>query len=346
MAALNRFATACAAAVMLVAFSAGGADPQTPEDKAKPAAERRSQAKPPAQTNPNKKKPIKPAQQAQPKPPKSPPPPAATADCKVETVGETGPVTYTVPIPQPGSKQRVAECLVPVRRAVALASKGQILMIDVRITPDFEQYRIPGSLNIPLPFVKTKAFLRQRPFVLVNEGRSSGELEAACKTLRAAGFKQAGVLRGGLVGWRGANGTIEGDLLAQRELGRMPPVEFAQEGGYGDWIVVSLASVPAEELRKFLPQAVPVAVKDDIQLAAAVKSTVAKRARKGVEPKLLIVDDDGSRTERIEHALQGKLPQQVFVLEGGLAGYRKFWTEQAAIWAAVDRGPRKPRCGA
>jgi rhodanese-related sulfurtransferase len=245
--------TACAGC-LLAAFassSALGADtPAKQKPASKPVAQ--SVAKPTpgarpktkakqAQTNKN---PTRPTQQAQPKQPATP---AVAADCNVETLAETGPLTYTVPIPQPGTRKRVAECLVPTGRATALAAKGKLLLVDVRNASQFEHYRIPGSLNIPLSFVKTKEFLRQRPFALVNEGRSSAALEAACKELRAAGFKQAGVLRGGLAGWRSAKGAVEGDVLAQRGLLRMRPVELAEEGGYGDWIVLSVASVPAEE---------------------------------------------------------------------------------------------------
>jgi rhodanese-related sulfurtransferase len=268
-----------------------------------------------------------------------------TADCRVETVADTGPVTYTVPIPRPGSKKRVAQCLMPPKQALALVNKGTLLVVDTRRPDDFERYRIPGSLNIALPFVKTKAFLRDRAFVLVDAGRASGTLEDSCRQLRAAGFKQAAVLRGGLIGWRGANGAIEGDLLGQRELTRMAPVELAQEGAYDDWIVLSLAAAPAAEVRKFIPQAVPLKAGIEAKLAAEVKAAVAKRSRKGVEPRVLLVDSDGTRTERIEHLLGGKLAYPVMLLDGGLAGYRKFWTEQAAIWAALERGPRKPGCG-
>ena len=334
-----------------LAFASGSALAADAPAKQKPASKPAAQsaAKPTPGARPETKKKqaqAKPAQRAQPKQPAAPASPAATADCSVETVAETGPVTYTVPIPRPGTSRRVAECLVSAKRAAVLVAKGNLLVVDVRNAPQFEQYRIPGSLNIPLSFVKTKQFLKRRPFVLVNEGRTSGTLEAACKELRAAGFKQAGVLRGGLAAWRGAKGAVEGDLLAQRELRHMRPGELAAEGGYGDWIVLSLANVPSEELRRFVPQAVPLAVRDDAQLAAAVKSAVAKRTRKGGESKVLVLDDDGSRMERIEYLLQGQLAQPAFVLEGGLAGYRQFWTEQAAIWAAADRGPRKPRCGA
>jgi rhodanese-related sulfurtransferase len=279
-------------------------------------------------------------------PPHSPVPQATPdADCRVETVADTGPVTYTVPIPQPGSKKRVAQCLMPPKQALALVSKGTLLVVDTRRPDDFERYRIPGSMNIGLPFVKTKAFLRDRAFALVDTGRASGTLEDSCRQLRAAGFKQAAVLRGGLIGWRGANGAIEGDLLAQRELTRMAPVELAQEGAYDDWIVLSLAAAPAAEVRKFIPQAVPLKAGIDAKLAAEVRAAVAKRSRKGVEPRVLLVDSDGTRTERIEHLLGGKLAYPVMLLDGGLAGYRRFWTEQASIWAALDRGPRKPGCG-
>jgi rhodanese-related sulfurtransferase len=324
---------------------------QVAQSQTKPAAEqtakpRKTTPKQSAQQRPKKR--VQPAAApAEAQKPSTPATPAETADCSVETVAETGPVTYTVPIPVPGSKQRAAECLVPGARAVALAKKGELLIVDTRRESDFAQYRIPGSLNIQLSFVKTKAFLKDRAFALVNEGRSTAALENACRELRAAGFKRAGVLQGGLGGWRNAKGVVEGDLLAQRALTRMAPAEFAEEGGYGDWLVASVASVPPKELDKFLPRAVPLASgKDDSRFAAALKAAAAKRARKGVDLKVLVVDDDGSRIEKLESLVPAGTASQVVFLEGGLAGYRKFWTEQAAIWAALDRGPRRPRCGA
>jgi rhodanese-related sulfurtransferase len=289
-----------------------------------------------------------PAATSQPgQPGQAPASPQDSANCTVESVDETGPVTYTVPIPLPGSRQRVAKCLMAPKQALALYKKGSLFVVDVRGAPDFERYRIPGAMNIPLSFVKTKPFLKAQPFVLVDANPGSGELESACQQLREAGFKQAAVLRGGLMGWRQAGGTIEGDLLAQRELNRMAPAVFAEEGGYADWLVVSVTSAPQEELNKFLPKAIALAhPADDTRFAADLESAVAKRTRKGTQLNVLIVDDDGSRIEKLESLLPGGLTNPVMFLEGGLAGYRKFWTEQAAIWAAADRGPKRPRCGA
>jgi rhodanese-related sulfurtransferase len=314
-----------------------------PRTKPKPRSQaqkpKKKDATPPAEAQPAKAQPAK-ADEA-------PATPQDTANCTVESVAETGPVTYTVPIPVPGSKQRVASCLMAPKQAMALYKKGSLFVVDVRGATDFEHYRIPGAMNIPLSFVKTKAFLKAQPFVLVDASPGSGELESACQQLREAGFKQAAVLRGGLMGWRRASGTIEGDLLAQRELNRMPPVEFAEEGGYADWLVVSVASAPKDELAKFLPKAVALPhASDDASFAADLKTAVAKRTRKGTELNVLVVDDDGSRIEKLESLVPTGLANPVMFLEGGLAGYRKFWTEQAAIWAAADRGPKRPRCGA
>jgi hypothetical protein len=73
---------------------------------------------------------------------------------------------------------------------------------------------------------------------------------------------------------------------------------------------------------------------------------VAKRTRKGNDPKLLIVDDDGTHYDKLEPLLQAALPNEVYFLDSGVRGYKKFWTEQTAIWAAVDRPRRRPGCGA
>jgi rhodanese-related sulfurtransferase len=274
-------------------------------------------------------------------------PTTAAADCKVQAATETGPVSYTVPIPTPGSRQLVSQCLMPAKQAVALAARGALLIVDTRSEPEFERYRIPGSMNIPAAFVKTKAFLRGHAFVLANAGQTSAALEETCEALRAAGFKQAAVLRGGLSGWKKAQGVVEGDLLAQRELDRMQPVEYAEEGAYGDWLVASVADLPAQELTKFFPKAMPLPnAKDDTKFITDLDAAMIKRARKGLDLKVLIVDDDGSRIERLESRLPAALAGQVFFLEGGVAGYRRFWSEQAAIWAALDRGPKQPRCGA
>jgi rhodanese-related sulfurtransferase len=236
--------------------------------------------------------------------------------------------------------------LIPARDAITQVRKGSLLVVDVRPAAEFERFRIPGSLNIPPQFVKTKAFLKSQSFALVNEGRSSASLEQLCTDLRAAGYRQAAVVRGGINAWRMARGTVEGDLLAQRSLVRMRPSEYAIERAYPDWLVVNLSNASKDDASAFLPGAVGLSAKGgDKKFVAALKSTVTKRTRKGMELKVLIVDSDGADYEKLEPSLQGALANQVYFLDGGLTGYRKFWTEQSAIWAAAERPRRGPNCG-
>lgn len=318
-----------------------------PVAPSKPAASRAKRQQPPAAAPASAEADAKPAAAGKPAEQVPAAARAAAADCTVEARGEAGPVTYTVPIPVPGSRQRVSQCLLAPKQAVGLAKKGALLAVDTRTEPEFERYRIPGSLNIPLAFVKTKPFLRERAFALVNDGQSTAALERACEALHAAGFKHAAVLRGGLAGWRKAGGTIDGDPLAQRSLNRMEPIEYAEEGGYGDWLVASVATAPADEVAKFLPRAVTLTPGDDgARFGADLEAAIAKRARKGVDLKVLVVDDDGKRIERLESLLPADVASRVLFLNGGFQGYRRFWSEQAAIWAAVERGPKPPHCGA
>jgi rhodanese-related sulfurtransferase len=338
---MNRLTTArCAASALsllralLVAAALTWTGPVLSVESAKPSVPKVKKSKPPV---PAKSLELTPA------------PPQPASDCTLDALDPqtNRSVIYSVRLPAPGSKQRVSACLLPAKQAIQQARKSELLLVDVRTARSYERYRVAGSLNIPIAFVKTKSFLKPQAFALVNEGRESSELEAMCQELRAQGFSRAVVLQGGLNAWRKAKGVIDGDLLAQRELTHMHHAEFAAEGNYADWIVVSIATVPVKDVQSLLPQAVSVPpVEDSGKLAAAVKSAVAKRARKGTESKVLVVDDDGARYDRIENDLAAVLPQSLYFLDGGLKGYRKFWSEQATIWAAAAKPPRKPACGA
>ena len=47
-----------------------------------------------------------------------------------------------------------------------------IVLVDIRRRVEFEKFRIPGSINIPLFAIKTKAFLKSKSLVIVDEGYS------------------------------------------------------------------------------------------------------------------------------------------------------------------------------
>src|SRR5512134_1867005 len=64
-----------------------------------------------------------------------------------------------------------------------MKSKQDALLIDVRDRDAFEKLRIPGSIHIAPYSLKTKAFLRNKPLVLVSEGYSDAALELTCRSM-------------------------------------------------------------------------------------------------------------------------------------------------------------------
>ena len=58
-----------------------------------------------------------------------------------------------------------------------LQQNKTILLVDVRRPEEFEKSRIPNTLNIPLHKVKTKIFLKNLDFVLINAGGNYRTLE-------------------------------------------------------------------------------------------------------------------------------------------------------------------------
>ena len=82
-----------------------------------------------------------------------------------------------------------------------LREKQEIILIDVRKKVEFEKFRIPGSINIPVFAIETKAFLKSTPLVIVNEGYNYGELEQECERLMGRA-SAAGPVVGSLCTWK------------------------------------------------------------------------------------------------------------------------------------------------
>jgi protein-disulfide isomerase/uncharacterized membrane protein/rhodanese-related sulfurtransferase len=102
-----------------------------------------------------------------------------------------------------------------VRQLLAGATKP--LLVDVRSAKDYAQGRIPGAINIPVEdFARDWNRLpKDRPLVLYESGRSSGDI---CAASRAAGrallehgfsFEKVKVYQEGLAGWERAGQPIQ-----------------------------------------------------------------------------------------------------------------------------------------
>jgi rhodanese-related sulfurtransferase len=243
-------------------------------------------------------------------------------------------------------RNRDRTCLVTVAAVEKQRLKMDVRFVDVRTPAEFEQYRISESINIPLHLVKTKNFLKNSPFVLVNDGRSTVELEQVCQELRQGGFRQVTVLEGGLNTWRENARPLAGDAFAQMQINRMRPEELFVERVYSDWLVLD-ASTPGKykDMRQWLPaNAAVISAKAGVDIAASLRTLIAKHSKTNPQGRVLLVADDNQAYARLDASLQKAGAISTLRLDGGLAGYRDFISRQVAMWKQQNQPRRLPSC--
>ena len=105
-------------------------------------------------------------------------------------------------ITDPGSKGAV-----DATGATVLINREDALVIDVRPMADFNQGPIVGAKNIPMNGFKNQLgqLEKHKDRTIVVSCRSGSQSQAACKTLREAGFSKVFNLRGGIMGWQSAS---------------------------------------------------------------------------------------------------------------------------------------------
>ncbi|MFY9942053.1 MAG: rhodanese-like domain-containing protein [Desulfobacterales bacterium] len=239
--------------------------------------------------------------------------------------------------------------LVDVRSVLQRLAKGDpLVLVDVRSPEAFERVRIPGSLNIPLQFIRTKPFLKPTSVVLVNEGFDLQPLARECERLESAGFA-ASVVSGGLCAWHRANGSLEGDLGAAAEFNRVTPQAVFLEKDMASRLVVDVSGVQSQMSREKFPHAVHVPLEED---PAAVLDRL--QAVLDLKPEWgllgpLVIGESGHEYDRMEQALRQGGFKHVFFLTGGIAAYRRYLTDLARLWSPRESRVKTitpcPTCG-
>lgn len=241
----------------------------------------------------------------------------------------------------PEFKKRNPVLLLSATTLMQKLKDGQrIALVDVRTREAFEKFRIPGAINIPLHFIKTKSFLKLNPLVILNEGCQYIELEQETKNLRKAGFI-ASILAGGLSAWKEKGGKIEGDPFAQAELNKITPRIFYQEKDFNNWVIidVSTAKTPNRALTRAIH--VPLAFSKDSKdlkkggppgkmLRRAVNWAV--RARNLSFYSVLILNDSGEVHKELKEVVRHSGIENVFYLAGGLKEYQAHLNRLALSW--------------
>ena len=223
-----------------------------------------------------------------------------------------------------------------------LKEKQDFILIDVRNPNEFEKFRIPGSINIPLFALKTKTFLKSKPLVLVNEGHRYKQLTEECAILSETGFTIS-ILDGGLYQWRRKGGPLEGDVFAQRELNEISPQAFFAGKAYENWMVIDVSrsgkTEPDIDMKDVRRTHIPFAI-DSKEFISKLKSATKNHSEKEFA-SILICDEKGKIYEEIERQIQIAGIQNVLYLKGGLEGYKTFEQQQISMAQAKSEGGTK-----
>ncbi len=211
-----------------------------------------------------------------------------------------------------------------------------MLLIDVRNRTDIDKIAIPGAIHIPLHLVRTKGFLKNRPFILVNEGFGFHTLATECIRLEAAGF-QPSILEGGVNLWNRKGGPMEGDPFAVSTIDVIAPREFFQEKDLENTLVLDISAERSAESARLTPYAIHAPLSGPAEkVVSDLKKTAAAHA-KTARPTILLFNQTGRGCETIRKIL-AKEEMNLFFLEGGLTAYKQFLTDRtAAMKPRLDR---------
>ena len=194
----------------------------------------------------------------------------------------------------------------------AQRSEAGWTIVDVRDEAAFAAHHIPGSLLLPLYALKTKAFLKTKPLVVVDGGWGSPVTTRALERLEAFSFTSVRLLHGGLVAWHGAGGVLQGTGDPSENPAHLRASEVAAIPSFDDWLVVD---VEAGEVEPSLGAISLPFVPED---PGAFRSMLhARKVERGTRTRVLVMNGDGDGYAAIAAALKGSDVYPVFYLEGG-----------------------------
>jgi rhodanese-related sulfurtransferase len=200
----------------------------------------------------------------------------------------------------------------------ALHQGRRLLLVDTRSPGDFYKVHIPGAINVPLAFVASKAFLKNRPFVLVDAGLGGQQTEAL--KLRQKGF-DARILQGGLNLWQRQGGPLTGDPFAARSLDRITAEQLLQARSQAQILYFDLSAQPDSPMKHVLPEAIH--LKPDSTANATARALMrAVGNHPEPAPPVVLFTTGGNGYESIAAQLHNVL-LPIFFLEGGLSAYKR-----------------------
>ena len=298
----------------------------------------------------------------------------AASECKRQ---DAAPQTEPKPTKVDTVRPDLSCAIAPTELSVLLKRPDTVLA-DIRPAADYAAYHINGAMNLTAPALRSKRFLKTKTVVLIGDGLVERELYADCARLKASGFKQTKVLRGGLPVWLSSGQAVLGRPPDTTKTALLGPVELWAEARFDANLV--LVSSNRKDLLHDLPTATTI---PDVNLAA-VQTAIKRRGKKPLAAVVLVaatpeigtgqisrhsgmdrrnpgyreVNLAGTKGQNLNStALTTDAPASLTNLRlaispvpllaytGTAEAYTRQLAQQNAIWTALARGPKKPRCG-
>jgi rhodanese-related sulfurtransferase len=234
-----------------------------------------------------------------------------------------------------------AGCALPASGVGGFLQKGGAAVIDTRHEVDFAQFHMANAMRVDAATIRSKEYLRDKPLLLVGDGKSDRGLYAYCGQLRARGFKSVQVLTGGMAAYLATGLPVSGRTTPSAfEAAQIDPAQLWAQSQFSESLVVLVNSPATAEL---LPLASRVADAGPQAIGSAVERR--RRERKGVLANVTVVIDGPLTESAFRQYSQAVAPTPLLVYSGGVVALKGFLRSQEATWAAMARGPKQPRCG-
>jgi len=233
--------------------------------------------------------------------------------------------------------------LLSVDEAVWQTRKSRAHLVDVRPPEEFTKVSIPGSLNIPLVFVKTKPYLKSKTIILVNAGFARSKLQAECRRLNKRGY-QAYILAGGLLAWHEKGQVLRGDLTRLIAYTLLTPAVVYQEAEQSNFIFIDVSPENAAE-KQVLPGVVfkiPFDFRQNVNLD--LKQALGKAVKKVPTGRMIVCNRSGKGYAAIRGGVNGIDGKPVFYLEGGWQAYEHYTDHYARLYKSREERLERTFC--
>ncbi len=236
-----------------------------------------------------------------------------------------------------GQNRHAFSCLSSVQSVYEGWSGNEVLLVDVRRSEEFQQYQIPGSLNLTPFSIQSKNFLKNKRIVLVNEGRYLSQLEGLCLRLKNKGFQSVVVMAGGLHAWHQARFPLTGDGLELSKLSRISPDELIASLYERDWMFIDLDQ-SLNGLSDFLPESSVIEYQANKGEFIAAVNQANRQLNQSLLAGFVVVNSQGENYKQIQRLLQLTEAKYIFYLSGGISEFKRFMNTHSSLLSRSAKG--------